>query len=63
MGHWACVEYDGITHVVPLGDLKPHSVGVVCWCRPVEDAEESTVLIHQALDQREKYETGELKPQ
>lgn len=60
MGLWACVEYDGNTHVVPLQDLKPHSVGVPCWCLPRPDGEEPDVLIHNALDQRERYETGEI---
>ena len=50
-------------HVVPLGDLREHDADVTCWCRPTEDDETPGLWAHHALDQREKYETGELKLQ
>lgn len=49
------------THVYPINDLREHVVdGPDCWCKPQWD-EEHDILIHNSLDQREKYETGELK--
>jgi hypothetical protein len=50
-------------HVVPIGDLREHDALRTCWCLPVEDDETPGLWIHNALDQREKYESGELKPQ
>jgi len=50
-----------VNHVYPLNDLRDHIVeGRDCWCHPEYD-EEHDVLIHNSLDGREKYETGELK--
>lgn len=46
-------------HVVPLDDYRDHVGLPNCWCGPVEDDE---VWMHNAMDQREKYETGELRP-
>lgn len=54
---------DGDQHVVPHADLHEHELGQSCWCRPRRDAEVPSVLIHSAMDQREKYETGELRLQ
>lgn len=49
--------------VYPLNDLKPHNDGPNCWCKPsVEDCANGDLVIHNALDGREKYETGERKP-
>lgn len=49
------------THVYPINDLREHVVeGPDCWCKPQWD-EEHDILIHNSLDQRDKYETGELK--
>ncbi len=50
-------------HVYPLNEFKDHNTdSKECWCQPEYD-EEFDVVIHNSLDQREKYETGELKPQ
>ncbi len=52
-------------HVYPMNDLREHDTELerrTCWCNPEYD-EEFDVVIHNAMDQREKYETGELKPQ
>jgi len=43
-------------HVVPINDLKEHEQSEDCWCEPVVDG---GVVIHNAIDEREKYETGE----
>jgi hypothetical protein len=55
-------EFD-FCHVIPLADLREHEVSVDCWCCPTEDDEELGYWVHHALDQREKYENGELKLQ
>lgn len=51
-------------HVVPVDDLRPHELSPTCWCCPSKDDasdEDGTVYVHHALDEREKYETGERK--
>lgn len=50
-----------LIHVVPLNDLRDHEASITCWCHPTPDEDEPQVILHHALDQREKYETGELK--
>lgn len=50
-----------LIHVVPLNDLRDHEVSIACWCHPTPDEDEPQIILHHALDQREKYETGELK--
>lgn len=45
-------------HVMPVGDFREHEESEHCWCKPQPDAEESSVLIHNALDGRESYEQG-----
>lgn len=48
-------------HVFPINDLREHQVdGGDCWCHPVED--EDGVIVHNSMDGREKFETGERKP-
>lgn len=50
-------------HIVPLDDLRDHEPEPDCWCRPEEDVEEPGVWLHNAMDQRELYETGQRKLQ
>jgi len=45
-------------HCVPMDDLRDHRPTVMCWCRPVWD---DGVWAHNAMDERERYETGELE--
>lgn len=52
-----------ILHVVPMGDLRDHESSYTCWCRPTEDEETPGLWVHHALDGRERYESGELRPQ
>jgi len=51
-------------HVYPIDDLREHVVDLAegeCWCKPAVD--EHGIVIHNALDQRERYEPdGDLKP-
>lgn len=47
-------------HVIPVNDLREHEFAD-CWCRPVID-EESGYVVHNSMDRREEFETGERKP-
>lgn len=51
-------------HVYPLEDLRDHVVSGdrECWCHPTPE-EDGALLLHHAMDQREKYETGEIQLQ
>ncbi len=55
--HKMAWKVDG-NHVVPVDDLREHSV-TRCWCRPVDD---DGVVVHNSLDGRELYERGDRKP-
>lgn len=52
---------DDVYHVVPTNDLREHScdVTVPCWCKP--ETTEDGVIVHNSMDGREKFETGERK--
>ena len=53
---------EGVWHVIPINDLRDHETcGMDCWCNPDYD-EEDNLLIHNSLDGREAYETGQRKP-
>lgn len=54
--------HDGDLHVTPENDLRPHPLSMDCWCRPFRLPDVREVVAHNALDQRERYETGELRP-
>jgi hypothetical protein len=57
---WECTfADDGVTHVRPIDDLKPHG-WAECWCDPTDD---DGVVVHHSMDQRELYETGTLSAQ
>lgn len=56
-------DLDGDLHVTPEADLRPHELSLGCWCRPVRDIETPCVVAHTSLDQRERYERGELRLQ
>jgi hypothetical protein len=57
------IEKSARYHVTPVNDLREHVVDpdIECWCHPAYE-EDGRVVIHNSLDQRERYETGELKP-
>jgi hypothetical protein len=48
-------------HVYPLNDLKEHVTDgpEQCWCQPLET---DGVIVHNSMDGREAFETGERKP-
>ena len=48
-----------IFHIIPLGDLREHEESVQCWCEPQESTSEPDILVHNALDGREAYETDQ----
>lgn len=45
-------------HVVPIADTCEHIISLDCWCQPYVDEEEESVIIHNALDNREDFELG-----
>ena len=49
-------------HLVPINDLREHDLTITCWCRPTHDEEEPNVIVHNSMDGREAFETGERKP-
>jgi hypothetical protein len=50
-------------HVYPVDDLREHELNGSCWCRPTLDDEGSEpIWIHNSLDGREAFETGERLP-
>lgn len=59
MSGWQVIERDGVNHVVPAVDIKPHSIDEACWCKPTDD---EGVIVHHSMDRREDYENGR-KPQ
>ncbi|MBX9864655.1 MAG: hypothetical protein K2Y42_18100 [Hyphomicrobium sp.] len=49
---------DKAMHIYPLNDLRDHVVdGGKCWCGAAED--DDGLIIHSAMDQREKFQNGE----
>jgi len=48
----------GTPHVVPLDDMGEHEPAD-CRCSPTE---KNGVVVHNAYDEREKFERGERKP-
>jgi hypothetical protein len=49
-----------IVHVIPLNDLREHVELDTCWCNPM--LLEDGLIVHNAMDGRELFETGERKP-
>lgn len=49
-----------MNHVIPVDDLREHEMASTCWCGPEVD-EEFDLVIHNSMDRREDYETGERK--
>lgn len=55
---WAVYEDtpEGLPHVIPLSDIKPHEHSLTCWCHPRVDVD---VIVHNSGDGREKLETAQ----
>lgn len=45
----------GIPHVHPIDDLRPHTLTADCWCGPTDD---DGVMVHHSMDRREEFEMG-----
>ncbi len=65
LGGWFLHPEDahGDLHVTPIDDLREHALTMFCWCNPRRDRDAHHVIGHNAMDQRERYETGEVRPQ
>lgn len=52
-----------VTHVYPEGDMREHDLdGSLCWCSPSIDFEAgSAIVMHNSLDRRELYTSGQIK--
>lgn len=48
-----------VIHVLPINDLCEHEETETCWCKPRYD---EGVIVHNSMDGREHFETGERKP-
>ncbi|EGY53137.1 hypothetical protein [Neisseria shayeganii] len=45
-------------HVIPLNDYREHDQSRDCWCCPTVN--DDGLVIHHAMDGRERYESGEM---
>ena len=50
-----------VVHIIPNEDTFEHELDICCWCQPVVDDEDLSVVVHNSHDQRELYETGKRK--
>lgn len=51
---------NGMIHVMPIDDLRDHGIDG-CWCSSQALDDRPDIIVHNALDGREKYERGERK--
>lgn len=55
---WHVYPVADTVHVYPIDDMYEHAVeGQFCWCQPRYD-EDGSIVVHNAFDEREAYETG-----
>lgn len=55
---WQTLYVWGGAHIIPVGDLKGHEESQYCWCCPrAIDGEGGWLMVHNAMDRREQYET------
>ena len=47
-------------HIVPINDWREHEPSCACWCNPQPDDEDDRVMLHNAMDQRDSLERGEI---
>jgi hypothetical protein len=50
-------------HIIPLGDWRDHEASCACWCRPKPHDDDPEVMLHNAMDQRDKLVRGEIRIQ
>ena len=58
---WRLDHTPAAIHVVPDEDLREHVLTKLCWCHPILD-DDFDMISHNAMDNRELYETGERLP-
>lgn len=46
-------------HIIPINDWREHEASCACWCHPVANDDDGSVL-HNAMDQRDRLENGEI---
>ena len=51
---------EALCHIIPVGDFKEHELSCGCWCRPRPHTEYPDVILHNAMDQRDRFENGEM---
>lgn len=56
-------DEEALCHIIPLGDFKEHQLSCGCWCHPRAHEEYPDVMLHNAMDQRDKLERGEIRLQ
>lgn len=59
------VPDDIVFHVIPQNDLREHECNrMECWCGPIliDEEEGGYIVVHNSMDGREKFETGERLP-
>ena len=56
-------DEQALCHIVPLGDFKEHEPSLGCWSHPRPHEDRSDLIMHNAMDQRERYASGELRLQ
>jgi hypothetical protein len=65
MSQWLAIGHSSPhrwAEIVPINDLRQHEPGKDCWCSPdIEDEKDELIIIHNSLDEREKFETGQRK--
>lgn len=49
-----------LCHIVPIGDWREHEASCACWCRPTPIDGNPEVMQHNAMDQRDRLERGEI---
>jgi len=66
LGGWDLIEFFNdfntvvLKQLLPKNDLKEHALDCSCWCNPIlEELETHDLLIHNSMDTRELYESGE----
>lgn len=50
-----------VTHIIPLNDLREHTLRGDCWCDPMLDWDYG-IATHNSADNREAFERNERKP-
>lgn len=55
---WRNVSIGRDRHVMPVDDWREHIPSAACWCGAWRLPDDDRIVVHNALDRRETYETG-----